>query len=44
MSYYAVEKPNGYIITYFDTFNEAINYVDSVDRLGIFDLNIRLVN
>jgi len=44
MSYYAVEKPNGYIVTYFCTFDEAVSYVDSVDELGVYDLNIRLVN
>jgi hypothetical protein len=41
---FAVEKPNGQILKYFSSYDEALAYVDQTDPDGMIDLNIRQVN
>ena len=40
-NYFVVELPNGYILGYFNTYKEAIQFVTKNDNLGIYDLQIR---
>ena len=40
---FAVEKPNGQILKYFSSYDEALVYVNQVDPEGMIDLNIRQV-
>jgi len=41
---FAVEKPNGEVIKYFSSYDEALAYIDHVDPDGMVDLNIRQVD
>jgi len=38
---FTVEQPNGYVIKYFPTFQEASDWVDRNDPDGMYDFNIR---
>jgi hypothetical protein len=40
---FAVEKPNGQILKYFSSYDEALAYVNQVDPEGMIDLNIRQI-
>lgn len=40
-TFFAVEKQNGSVIQYFNTFEEANYYVNYLDKWGYWDLNIR---
>ena len=41
--FFVVEKPNGYAVKYFSSYDEALAYVNQVDPEGMIDLNIRQI-
>ena len=40
---YAVELPNGLTMKYFETYDEALQWTETVDPEGMIDYNIREV-